>query len=235
MNKNLSEIPVAILAGGLATRLGDITKKIPKSLVNVAGNPILFYQLELLRAEGIRKVVLCIGHLGEMIQQSFGSVWNDIQLEYSFDGEMLLGTGGSIKNAIPKLGDEFFILNGDTYLPVNYSEILRMFNSCQRSGLVTVYKSDPTFNLNNIIFKNGEVIVYDKYLKSPEMEYVDSGLCLFKSSVFEKYPSNYKFDLSKVFSDLLEEKELFGYQIYQKFYDMGSPRGLSELESLLGV
>ena len=113
-------IPMAILAGGLAIRLRPISEKIPKSVVPVAGEPFLAHQLHLLSARGIRHVMLCVGHLGEMIQRDFGNEAFDVQLEYSFDGEKLLGTGGAIKRALAKLGNEFFVLYGDSYLPIHY-------------------------------------------------------------------------------------------------------------------
>jgi NDP-sugar pyrophosphorylase family protein len=110
----LSEIPVALLAGGLATRLRPITEKVPKVLVPVAGKPFLTHQLELLHKQGIRRVVMCLGHLGEMVVQEFGDgSAHGIQLEYSFDGPKLLGTGGALRQALPKLGGEFFVLYGD--------------------------------------------------------------------------------------------------------------------------
>ena len=118
------EIPVAILAGGLATRLRPITEKIPKSLVPVAGRPFLAHQLDLLRSRGIRRAVLCVGYLGEMIQRDFGDGRNSgVQLDYSFDGEKLLGTGGAIKRALPLLGPEFFVLYGDSYLPLDFAPV----------------------------------------------------------------------------------------------------------------
>jgi len=127
VTKPISEIPVAILAGGLATRLRPITEKIPKSLVPVAGRPFLAHQLELLRSRGIRRAVLCVGYLGEMIQRDFGNEKFGVKLDYSFDGEKLLGTGGAIKRALPKLGDEFFVLYGDSYLPVDMRPLLNVF------------------------------------------------------------------------------------------------------------
>ena len=135
----LSTIPVAILAGGMATRLRPITEKIPKSLVTVAGRPFLAHQLELLRARGLRRVVLCVGHLGEMIEREFGDgrAWG-MDLAYSFDGRVLLGTGGALKRALPKLGPEFFVLYGDSYLPIEYAPIARRFQSSGKLGLMTV-------------------------------------------------------------------------------------------------
>ncbi len=114
----LPEIPVAILAGGLATRLRPITKRIPKSMVPIAGKPFLAHQLEMLHSARIRRAVLCIGYLGEMIQREFGNEAVGVKIDYSFDGEKLLGTGGAIRRALPMLGHEFLVLYGDSYLPI---------------------------------------------------------------------------------------------------------------------
>ena len=230
---SIANIPVAILAGGLATRLRPITEKIPKSLVPVAGRPILAHQLEMLHAQGIRKAVLCIGFLGEMIQREFGDEKFGVKLDYSFDGEKLLGTGGAIKRALPKLGEEFFILYGDSYLPIPYAPVAEFFHRSGKSGLMTVYRNEGKYDASNVVFADGEIKLYDKKQKLPEMRHIDYGLSLFKSSVFDAYAADQVFDLAEVMGRLVREKQLAGYEVPERFYEMGSPAGLEELESLL--
>jgi NDP-sugar pyrophosphorylase family protein len=233
MTNPISQIPVAILAGGLATRLRPITEKIPKSLVPVAGRPILAHQLEMLHAQGIRHAVLCIGFLGEMIQSEFGSEAYGIKLEYSFDGKKLLGTGGAIKRALPKLGGEFFILYGDSYLPIPYAPVAEFFYRSGKLGLMTVYRNEGKYDTSNVVFHNGEIVTYDKKLRLPEMRHIDYGLSLFKSSVFAEYAADQVFDLAEVMGKLVREKQLAGFEVPERFYEMGSPAGLQELEELL--
>lgn len=233
MNLTLSQIPVAILAGGLATRLRPITEKIPKSLVPVAGRPILAHQLEMLHARGLRRAVLCIGFLGEMIQREFGSEACGIRLEYSFDGEKLLGTGGAIRRALPKLGEEFFVLYGDSYLPIQYAPVAESFHQSGRMAMMTVYHNEDRHETSNVVFADGEIKVYDKKQKLPEMRHIDYGLSLFKLSVFEAYPEDEKFDLAVVIGKLVREKQLAGYEVPERFYEMGSPLGLANLEAVL--
>ena len=229
----MEKIPVAILAGGLATRLRPITEKIPKSLVPVAGRPFLAHQLEMLHAQGIRRAVLCIGFLGEMIQRDFGDEAYGIKLDYSFDGEKLLGTGGAIKRALPKLGEEFFILYGDSYLPIPYAPVAEMFHRSGKLGLMTVYRNEGKYDSSNVVFCDGEIMVYDKKARLPEMRHIDYGLSLFKSSVFDAYGAGQVVDLAEVTGRLVREKQLAGYEVPERFYEMGSPAGLAELESLL--
>jgi N-acetyl-alpha-D-muramate 1-phosphate uridylyltransferase len=229
----LGKIPVAILAGGLATRLRPITEKIPKSLVPVAGKPFLTHQLELLRSRGICRAVLCIGYLGEIIQREFGDEKFGVKLDYSFDGPKLLGTGGAIKRALPLLGEKFFVLYGDSYLPVEYAPIAEFFHRSGKLGLMTVYRNEGKFDTSNVVFRDGEIIVYDKKNRSPEMRHIDYGLSLFKASVFEQFSADAHFDLADVMQKLVHEKQLTGYEVRERFYEIGSPAGLAELETLL--
>ena len=227
------EIPVAILAGGLATRLRPVTETIPKSLVPVAGRPFLAHQLELLHARGIRRAILCLGHLGGMIQRDFGRRACGVELDYSYDGEKLLGTGGAIKRALPRLGGEFFVLYGDSYLPVPYAPVAEFFHRSGRPGLMTVYRNEGRYDASNVVFRDGEILVYDKKARLPEMRHIDYGLSLFKSSVFDVRAPDQKFDLAEVMGNLVREKQLAGYEVLERFYEMGSPAGLAELEALL--
>ncbi len=228
------DIPVAILAGGLATRLRPITEKIPKSLVPVAGKPFLTYQLELLYARGIRHAVLCVGHLGEMIQRDYGNEAFGVKLDYSFDGPKLLGTGGAIKLALPKLGPEFFVLYGDSYLPIEYRPIAEFFHASGKLGCMTVYHNEGKYDTSNVLFADGEIKVYDKKVKLPEMHHIDYGLSLFKASVFGRYAADQPFDLAEVMGQLVRDKQLAGYEVKERFYEIGSPAGLEELNQLLG-
>jgi NDP-sugar pyrophosphorylase family protein len=229
----LEKIPVAILAGGLATRLRPITEKIPKSLVPVAGRPFLAHQLEMLQARGIRRAVLCIGYLGEMIQRDFGDEAFGVKLDYSFDGPKLLGTGGAIKRALPLLGEEFFVLYGDSYLPIDYAPVADFFQRSGKLGLMTVYRNEGKYDTSNVVFRDGEITVYDKKMKLPEMRHIDYGLSLFKASVFDSYSADQIFDLAEVMGRLVREKQLAGYEVLERFYEMGSPAGLAELETIL--
>ena len=230
----LLEIPVAVLAGGLATRLRPITEKIPKSLIPVAGKPFLAHQLELLRARGIGRAVLCVGYLGEMIQREFGdgSAFG-LRLDYAFDGPKLLGTGGALRRALPLLGKEFFVLYGDSYLPVEYRPIAEFFRRSGKLGCMTVYRNEGRYDTSNVVFRDGSIVVYDKKNRLPEMRHIDYGLSLFQATVFNAYPADKPFDLAEVMGKLVREKQLAGYEVHERFYEIGSPAGLTELEKLL--
>jgi NDP-sugar pyrophosphorylase family protein len=226
------EIPVAILAGGLATRLRPVTEKIPKSLVPVAGKPFLARQLELLHSRGIRRAVLCVGYLGEMIQRDFGTEAHGIKLDYAFDGPKLLGTGGAIKRAQPLLGPEFFVLYGDSYLPIEYRPVADFFRSSGKLGCMTVYRNEGRYDTSNVVFAENQIKVYDKKNRLPEMRHIDYGLSLFKATAFDAFPEDQPFDIAEVMSELVRTNQLAGFEVHERFYEVGSPSGLTELERL---
>jgi NDP-sugar pyrophosphorylase family protein len=187
----------------------------------------------MLHARGVRRAVLCIGYLGEMIRSDFGDAAYGIKLDYSLDGEKLLGTGGAVKRALPKLGEEFFVLYGDSYLPIEWEPVADSFRRSGKLGLMTVYRNEDRYDTSNVVFRDGEVVVYDKKAKLQEMRYIDYGVSLFKSSVFEQHPNDQFLDLADVMKALVHDRQLAGYEVLERFYEMGSPAGLAELEHLL--
>jgi NDP-sugar pyrophosphorylase family protein len=229
-----AELPVAILAGGLATRLRPITEKIPKLLVEVAGEPFFSHQLRLLKKSGLRHVVLCVGYLGEMIVERYGdgTKW-DVRIDYSFDGPNLLGTGGALIQALPKLGNAFYVLYGDSYLPVDYLRVGDYFLRSGKLGLMTVFENRGRYDASNVSFVDGQIKAYDKKSTSPELQHIDYGLGVFRSAAFDGFPRDRPVDLAEVQKSLVARGELAGLEIPERFYEVGSHEGLQELDRLL--
>jgi NDP-sugar pyrophosphorylase family protein len=225
---------VAILAGGLATRLRPITEKIPKLLVEVAGEPFFSHQLRLLKKNGLTKIVLCVGHLGEQIVAHYGdgSKWG-VQLEYSFDGDRLLGTGGALIRALPKLGEAFYVLYGDSYLPIDYQAVGRAFLASGQPALMTVFENREAYDASNVWFEAGRIRLYSKTEKPPQMRHIDYGLGVFRADAFAACPRDAVVDLAAVQSGLSRAGRLAGYELKERFYEIGSPAGLAELDALL--
>lgn len=224
----------AILCGGLATRLRPITETIPKSLVPVNGEPFLQHQLRLLQSKGVRDVVLCIGHLGEMIQD-FAKDGRDfgLSVRYSFDGAPLLGTAGAIRKALPLLGKSFFVLYGDSYLDCDYAAIADAFAASHKRGLMTIYRNEGHFDTSNVEAENGVILRYDKKQRTPQMRYIDYGLGVFQAPVFADLPPNEVCDLADVYQFLLQDGQLAAYEVGERFYEIGSPVGIADLERYL--
>jgi NDP-sugar pyrophosphorylase family protein len=223
----------AILCGGLATRLRPVTETIPKSLVPINGKPYIAHQLELLRSRGITNVVLCIGHLGEMIEafvkdgSSFG-----MSVSYSLDGPTLLGTGSAIRKALPLLGEAFFVLYGDSYLTCDYRAVEAYFESSRKPGLMTIYRNRGLYDTSNVEAINGRIMRYDKHSRSPGMQFIDYGLGLFRRSAFEGLPDRF-IGLEEVYKILLDRGELAAFEVSERFYEIGSPSGILDLERYL--
>lgn len=234
MKPVLTDLPVAILAGGLATRLLPVTATIPKVLVDVAGRPFLDRQLAYLRGQGFSRVVLCLGHLAHRVQEMYGDEAAGVQIQYSLDGPTLLGTGGAIRTALPMLGSEFLVLYGDSYLPVDFGEVVTAFRRDARPALMTVYRNRDQWDASNVFFESGEIRDYNKRVRSPRMEHIDYGLMAFRCSVFSRYPPGHPIDLADVLTDLVGRKELAGFEVFQRFYEIGSHKGLAELSRFLG-
>ena len=229
---SLADIPLAILAGGLATRLRPITETIPKSLVSVAGRPFIEHQLEQLQREGIRHVVLCVGYLGEMVRDVVGDGSRyGLRVDYSFDGPKLLGTGGALRQALPLLGDAFFVLYGDSYLPIPFAPVAETFLKSGKQGLMTVYRNEGSHDTSNVVFADGRIRIYDKKARLPEMRHIDYGLELLKPAAFEPFAGREAFDLAELLQDLLRRDQLAGHEVLTRFYEIGSHAGLTERSS----
>ena len=220
---------VAILAGGLATRLRPLTEVIPKALVDVAGKPFIVRQLAYLREQGISHVVLCIGYLGNMVQNVVGSGESfGLKVSYSEDGPDLLGTGGALRNATSHLSDEFFVLYGDSFLPVNFSAVQTAYQLRKQPALMTVMKNQDQWDKSNVLFVDGQLIEYNKRTPRAEMTYIDYGLGVVTATLLEKYPIGQSFDLAEMYQNLSLSGQLAGLEVYERFYEIGSHTGLKE-------
>ncbi len=234
MKNQPPNLPVAILAGGLASRLRPLTEKIPKALLPVAGKPFLAHQLELLRRQGLHHVVLCAGHLGEKIRDQFGDGggWG-VKLDYSFDGPVPLGTGGALKPALGLLGEQFFVLYGDSYLPIDFKPVAEFFQRSGKRGLMTVYENRGRHDTSNVWFANGEIQAYNKATPLPQMRHIDYGLSVLSASALADWPAGAAFDLAEVQQRLLAQKQLAGFEVQRRFYEIGSRAGLEEMAAML--
>jgi NDP-sugar pyrophosphorylase family protein len=229
-------LTVAILAGGLATRLRPVTETVPKSLLVVNGEPFAIHQLRLLRLKGIKRVVMCVGHLGELVQRAIGDGSSlGLQVDYSFDGTVLLGTAGAIAKALPKLGESFFVVYGDSYLPCDYAAVAREFESANVLGLMTVFRNDGKWDRSNVEFEGGKILAYSKTDRNPRMHYIDYGLGVFRAEAFESVMGGEPCDLAEFYAGLLQRRQLAAYEVKERFYEIGSPEGLRETTEFLAV
>lgn len=231
---DLSTTPVALLAGGLATRLRPITQKVPKALVEVARRPFIDHQLALLYENGIRRIVLCLGHLGEQIEQYLGDGGaRGMELAYSYDGDKLLGTGGAIRRALPLLGEAFWVLYGDSYLDFDYAATFAHFAASGVLGLMTVLRNGNRWDKSNVVFRDGRLLCYSKRSPVSEMNHIDYGASLLRREAALRLPDDRPSDLADLFEQLVAEGQMVGHEVFQRFYEIGSHQGLAETQEHL--
>ncbi|MHB1949736.1 MAG: nucleotidyltransferase family protein [Gammaproteobacteria bacterium] len=232
MNQNT--FPIVILAGGLATRLRPLTETIPKALIDINGEPFIAHQLRLLRNNGIKEVTLCLGYLGEMVEEYVGHGHQfGVNVTYSFDGPKLLGTAGAIKQALPLLGENFFVLYGDSYLTCDYAAVQTTFIASQKTALMTVFRNLGQWDKSNVEFANGNILVYDKTQQTDRMHHIDYGLGIFNQSAFTHIAANQIYDLALLYQDLLRNQQLAAHEVTERFYEVGSFAGINELSVYL--
>ncbi len=225
-------LQAVIIAGGLATRLRPLTEKIPKSLVDVNGIPFVFYQLKLLNQNGIDRALLCLGYLGEQVVDILGTEKFGVSLSYSFEGKVLLGTAGCLKQALPLLEEHFFVLYGDSYLPCDYSDVEADFFGQKKPALMTVFQNKDCFDTSNVEFQSGKILRYSKTEKKATMQHIDYGLGVFSREVIAALPEG-KLDLAEVYQQLLREGKLAAYEVKERFYEVGSFSGIQDLSDYL--
>jgi MurNAc alpha-1-phosphate uridylyltransferase len=223
-----------IVAGGLATRLGDETMACPKSMVNVCGRPFIDYQLELLRSNGIIDIILCLGHLAGQIQRHLGEGSKfGVRISYSQEAQPL-GTAGALKNARHLIKGNFLTLYGDSYLNFDYQKAINFFQERNRLALMTVYKNHGRYDTSNTEIDGEMVTRYDKIEKTPKTEYIDYGASIFRPETLDRLPCNQPRSLQWLFRDLIVQQQLLAYEVIQRFYQIGSPEGLEEFRTLNG-
>jgi NDP-sugar pyrophosphorylase family protein len=222
-------IKVAILAGGLGKRLGSLTLDTPKSMININNKPFIEWQLNLLSKKGVREVVLCTSHHSQIIKDYVkdGKRFN-IEVKYSDDGPGQLGTGGAIKNAIELLGDSFMVIYGDSYLDIDFAEVEKGFGDSNLPAMMTIYKNKGKYDLSNVLFETSIIKKYSKNKVNSNFQHIDFGLSLFKREVFNEIKEGSYFDLADLCEELAENGKLAGFEVKNRFYEVGSKEGIED-------
>ena len=230
-----------ILAGGLGTRMGHLAGGLPKALIPVAGRPFADHQLSWLAGQGVGRVVYAVGHKAGMIRDFAGSGgrWG-LEVAYADEGDQPLGTGGAVRLAADEglLDEGFLVLYGDSYLTVDVAEVWEA-SGAGASALMCVYKNDGRWEQSNAVFENGLVTRFEKGRADAAetgMAYIDYGLSVLTKEVIEAHvPAAGAFDLAQVYGRLAEAGQLRGFEASERFHEIGSARGLRDLEAHLAA
>lgn len=228
-----------ILAGGLGTRIKGRAGDLPKALIPVLGKPFIFYQLEWLASQDVRRIVVSVGHRGSMISQAVGDGSQfGVSVEFCDEGEALRGTGGALRLAADRdlLNPGFFVMYGDSYLPIEFAPVWQASQS-GRTPTMTVLRNAGCWDKSNVIYRDGTIVLYDKSAEgeaAQAMDYIDYGLSvLTRQATMDNFPMGEVTDLSSLFNRLSLQGHLKGYEVSKRFYEIGSPQGLDDFEAFI--
>jgi NDP-sugar pyrophosphorylase family protein len=225
---------MVILCGGLATRLGDLAKDTPKSMIRIKGKPFLEYQIEILKKQLIKDIVLCVGYLSEKIIDYFGDGKKfGVNIQYSHDDKKPLGPIGAMKNAEPLLNNVFFIMYGDSYLFVDFKKAYSYFLEHDDLALMVAYKNFDKYDASNLVIKNGKIVACGKENKTKDMVYIDYGTSILRKKVLDLVPKDTYYSTVQFFSDLVKRKELLAFVVKKRFYHIGTPEVLEEFNDYI--
>jgi NDP-sugar pyrophosphorylase family protein len=229
-----------ILAGGLATRMRPLTETIPKALIPVAGAPFIDHQLAWLAGHGVTEVVLSVGYRGDMVRDHVGDgARYGLGVRVVDEGSELRGTAGALRLALDRgaLAPAFLMTYGDSFLPIDFGEVWRQFEASGALAMMTVFRNDGQWDDSNVIYRDGRIVLYDKHhatRPAADFDYIDYGLIAMKRDVVaELVPPpepGAKADLAPILHQLSRRGDLAGLEITQRFYEIGSPAGLEDLE-----
>lgn len=225
---------VVILDGGMGTRIRPLTEGQPKAMIMVEDKPFLEYQIELLRKNRVAEIVICVGHLADHIKDYFGDgAGFGVDIRYSEEKGKLLGMAGALKNAEPLLAEEFLAMNGDSYLLLDYAEIMSCFKKRGELGLMVAYRNHDRYRASNVAIEGELVTVYDSNKISPEMTHIDAGLWAFRKRALSLIPPRCPVSQEQFFRKLIEGNHLLAFEVSQRFYEIGSFSGLAEFSQLI--
>ena len=227
-------LPIAVLAGGLATRLGTLTENVPKCMLEVNGFPFIHWQIELLKAAGYRDFIFCLAHKSDVIQEYLGDGSRfGVNFEFSMDGATQLGTGGAIVKAAQLLGEEFAVIYGDSYLPISYHDFELAFKSSDSVAMMCLFKNDSQIETSNAELLSDGNVDYCKGTIDFRKNYIDYGISYFKGEAFKDYQPNQPVDLAEICQTLSKNRKLAGYEVFQRYYEVGSHQGIADFSNYL--
>ncbi len=232
MIRNTLNPQTVILAGGLGTRLRPLTDDRPKSMVEVLGKPFLQRQIELLSAQGLTRFLLLVGHQADQIVSYFGDGASlGVEIAYSFDGSTPLGTGGALVKAAARLESWFLVLDGDSFLPIDFHAPIARFQQLRPLALMTVYRNANRYVPSNVAIRRGRVVTYDR--TQGDYVYIHAGLTIFQRKVLEMFPADRFMLMDEIYQRLVAGHDLGCFVLRRRFYEMGSFDGMADLERYL--
>jgi N-acetyl-alpha-D-muramate 1-phosphate uridylyltransferase len=213
-----------------------LTVNIPKAMVPVHGRPFLEYEVELLKSRGVDDLVLCVGYLGEQIERHFGDGgWFGVRIRYSRDGKVPLGPIGALKKAEGMLENEFFVTYGDSYLRLNYRNMMHVLQQRDALGLMAVYWNDVAYGKSDVVVRGTHIVEYNKKETKPGMVWINFGVSALRKTALEGVKEGEYCDEEPFYGGLIRERQLRWFEARERFYEIGTPRGLDEFSTYVKI
>lgn len=223
-----------ILAGGRGTRLKPLTDERPKPMIEFHGRPFLEYLLELLRSQGVEKVLLLVGYKGEWIRRHFGDGSRlGLEIEYSCSPESA-DTGRRLKRAYELLDPHFLLLYCDNYWPLRFADMWSQFLCNGTPAMITVYRNLDRYSRDNVrVDGSGCVVAYDKSRTAPGLQGVEIGFAVLPRTMVANLPDANVSLEATLYPELVKRRQLSAYVTDHRYYSVGSHDRLSVTEAFL--
>lgn len=227
----MDNVKAVILAGGLGKRLRPVVGDIPKSMAVVCGKPFLLYQIDYLRAQGIKNIVLCVSYLKEHIIDYFGCGEKfGVNIEYAIEQEPL-GTAGAVKNAARTidLGSSFLLLNGDTFIDLDLFQMNFKFNNSKADMVMAV---SSALSQESSLIKIGQADKVIEYMEKPQGidgdRYFGAGVYMISKNIVDSWPEGKLSIEYDCIPELILKQKVYAQVLNSKIYDIGTPEKLND-------
>lgn len=237
----LSELPVLILCGGLGTRLRPVVADRPKSLAAIGDRPFLELQIELLRDQGAKHFVLCVGHMANHVRDAFGDGQRfGVRIDYSEEGDQLLGTGGALKLAERFFHPAAFVVNGDTYLDADHNQLVKQHRASGAIATLTLARLPDASRFGSVdLNATGQFVTgFREKATTREPGWLNAGAYVLDRALIDRIPAGAVTSLERdVFPAAVREGlRIAAHRCERPFYDIGTPddfRSFAERYSLM--
>ena len=230
----MRDITLVILAGGLATRIRPITNNKAKALIEINGKPFIYWQLKYYIKQGVKNFVFLLGFKGEEIEGYIKkNNYFNVNISFYYDGNQLRGTGGSILQSINKFPENFFVLYGDTLLQIDLNDMYNFYDKNNHQITMSIYKNKSMYDKSNVQKLSHNKITYNKDNLQNDMSYIDYGISILNKKIFISNTDKTLTDLSSFYKGISSKNKLFGYEVFKRFYEIGSFEGIKQTQSFV--
>lgn len=218
------KLQAVILAGGMGTRLRGIVNDIPKTMAIIKGKPFLEYIICQLVRFQVKDIIICVGYLGNVIEEYFGNGFKwGVSIRYARE-KKLLGTAGSLANTLGMLNKEFLVINGDTYVPINFRDLIESWGNDSADAMIVLCYVRDCEDYGQVKINEQKRVTNFIGRVSCQEGYVNAGVYIFKKEIIKMIPQGNVVSLEKEILPLMVDKFFVrAFVIDKMFVDIGNP------------